>query len=100
MTVGLPAHFTTDLPHGGPILATSKRIRFMLFSSFAVQPTAWQSFDEHACQWATDIHHAYRLGQAWDEPCMIWAVPHNGNAYRWCRCDENTNAIADTVFGR
>lgn len=99
MTVGLPAHFTTDLPHGGPILATYQTKPLMLFASFAVQPTAWQSFDEHGCDWATDIHHAYRIAKAWGEECMIWAVPHNGNAYRWCRSDANTNAIADMVFG-
>ena len=73
----------------------------MLTHTFAVQPSAWSNFDPHGCDWATDIHHAYRIAQAWGEECMIWAVPNNPKAdpYRWCRTDANTNAIADLVFG-
>ena len=67
--------------------------------TFAVQPTAWGSFDSYGCDWATDINHAYRLGQAGGEECMIWMVPLSGDPIRWCRTDANTNAIADLVFG-
>jgi len=49
--------------------------------------------------WATDMRHAFRLGQVWGEQCMIWMCPEQGEPVRWCRCDENTNAIADLVFG-
>ena len=69
--------------------------------TFAVQPSAWGTFDPHGCDWATDMNHAYRIAQAWGEECMIWAVPANPKAdpYRWCRSGANTNAIADLVFG-
>jgi len=67
--------------------------------SIAVQPTAWSNFDPHGCLWAKDMRHAFRLGQQWGEPCMIWMCPEQGEPVRWCRCDENTNAIADLVFG-
>ena len=61
----------------------------MLTASFAVQPTAWQSFDEWGCDWATDINHAYRIAQQWGEECMIWRVPNNGNAMKWMRVSED-----------
>jgi hypothetical protein len=57
---------------------------------FAVQPTAWTSFDPHGCEWATDMNHAYAI---------VWMVPSSGNAVRWCRATEITDAIADLVFG-
>jgi len=66
---------------------------------FAVQPTAWTSFDPHGCEWATDIHHAYAIAKIWGEECMVWMVPSSGNAVRWCRATEITDAIADLVFG-
>jgi hypothetical protein len=62
--------------------------------TLAVQPTAWQSFDEWGCLWATDMRHAFRLAKAWGEECMIWQVPTNGEPIRWCRSDANTDAIA------
>jgi len=68
-------------------------------ASFAVQPAAWSSFDEWGCLWATDINHAYRLAQTLGEKAMIWRCPHQGEPIRWCRADENTDAIADLVFG-
>ena len=61
--------------------------------TFAVQPSAWSNFDPHGCDWATDIHHAYRLAKAWGEECMIWQVPLSGEPIRWCRSDANTDAI-------
>lgn len=67
---------------------------------FAVQPISWGAFDPNGCEWATDMRHAYLHGKIWGEPCMIWMVPASGKAIAWCRCDENTNAIADLVFGR
>ena len=67
--------------------------------AIAVQPTAWQQFDEHGCMWATDMRHAYRLAQQWGEPCMIWMCPVHGAPMKWCRATEITDAIADLVFG-
>ena len=67
--------------------------------TYAVQPAAWTSFDPYGCDWATDINHAYRLGQLWGETCMIWMCPDKGAPIRWCRADANTDAIADLVFG-
>jgi hypothetical protein len=67
--------------------------------TFAIQPSAWGSFDSYGCDWASTIEQAYRIGQAWGEECMIWMVPQNGTPVRWCRTDSNTNAIADLVFG-
>ena len=49
--------------------------------------------------WCVDMRHAFRIGQQWGEPCMIWMCPEQGEPIKWCRCDENTNAIADLVFG-
>ena len=71
----------------------------MTFRTFAIQPIAWGDLDEHGCEWAGDIHTAYRIGKQWGERCMIWAVPDLGKPIKWCRCDENTTAIADLVFG-
>ena len=68
-------------------------------NAIAVQPAAWTSFDPHGCDWASDMNHAFRLGQAWGETCMIWMIPQSGEPIRWCRTDSNTNAIADLVFG-
>ena len=66
----------------------------MLTASWAVQPATWANFDEHGCDWATDINHAYDIARAWGEDCIIWRVPNNGNAMKWVRCeDETTQAI-------
>jgi hypothetical protein len=68
--------------------------------TFAVQPTAWSSFDEHGCDWATDIDHAYRIAQAWGEDCTVWRVPTSGTAYKWMRVTEDAvDSIADLIFG-
>ena len=66
---------------------------------YAIQPTAWDSFDEWGCDWATDINHAYRIAKAWGEECMIWMCPPTGEPVRWCRSTTVTDAIADLVFG-
>ena len=66
---------------------------------YAIQPSAWAKLDEWGCDWAPDIHTAYRIGKAWGEECMIWMCPPAGEPIRWCRTDANTNAIADLVFG-
>jgi hypothetical protein len=68
-------------------------------NAIAVQPAAWTNFDPHGCDWATDMHHAFRLAQITGEPCMIWMCPQKGEPVRWCRTDANSNAIADLVFG-
>ena len=67
--------------------------------TYAIQPTAWGSFDSYGCDWAPTIEHAYRIAQAWGEECMIWAVPAKGEPIRWCRATTVTDAIADLVFG-
>ena len=64
-------------------------------NAIAVQPLAWGKFDPHGCDWATDMKHAYRLGKAWGETCMIWMCPPAGEPMAWCRTDANTNAIAE-----
>ena len=72
----------------------------MLTSNFAVQPATFGSFDEWGCEWATDINHAYRLADTFGEPCVIWCVPHNGAAYKWCRAGvDRVEQIADLLFG-
>ena len=66
----------------------------MLTATFAVQPANWSSFDEHGCDWATDINHAYRLAKAWGEDCIIWRIPNSGGApMKWVRSSPITEAI-------
>jgi len=97
-------HYHSQTPPR-PFILTSVQTKHMTHS-FAVQPIRWNNFDDVACVWANDINDAFRIGQksfeqgGFDEPCMIWMVPEQGEPVRWCRCDENTNAIADMVFGR
>ena len=62
--------------------------------TFAVQPSSWSKFDEHGCDWAININHAYNIAKAWGEECIIWRVPQNGNPIPWVRSDPNTEAIA------
>ena len=69
---------------------------------FAVQPTAWTSFDPHGCEWATDTIHANALAKIWGEECMIWRVPLSGSAYRWMRAGgtvDRVDQIADLALG-
>ena len=68
-------------------------------NAIAVQPAAWGKFDPNGCDWATDMNHAFRIGQLWGETCLIWMCPPSGDPIAWCRTDANTNAIADLVFG-
>ena len=75
-----------------------KRSDLMTYG-IAVQPTAWSNFDQWGCMWAENMEHAYKIAKVWGEPCMIWHVPATGNAIRWCRATEITDAIADLVFG-
>jgi hypothetical protein len=46
--------------------------------TFAVQPTAWKSFDQWGCLWATSIEHANRLAEILGEPATIWQCPAKG----------------------
>tara|TARA_Y100000004_G_scaffold192173_1_gene252255 strand:+ start:551 stop:754 length:204 start_codon:yes stop_codon:yes gene_type:complete len=63
----------------------------MTTAAWAVQPATWTNFDEHGCDWATDINHAYRIAQAWQEDCIIWRIPNSGGApMRWVRCGDDT----------
>ena len=63
-------------------------------NAIAVQPTAWDNFDQWGCQWAENMDHAYRIAKQWGEECMIWMCPPAGAPIRWCLSDANTNAIA------
>jgi hypothetical protein len=46
--------------------------------TLAIQPTAWSSFDQWGCLWATDMVHARRLADALGEPATIWGCPAQG----------------------
>jgi len=55
--------------------------------TFAVQPAAFAEFDEHGCEWATDLDHARDLAFDWsiDEggaAMIVWRVGTAG-ATRW-----------------
>jgi hypothetical protein len=56
--------------------------------TFAVQPTSFGNFDEHGCDWAINIAHAYRIAairQADGEgDQMVWRIT-NGNPIPWVR---------------
>lgn len=52
-------------------------------AAFAVQPAAWNRFDPHGCDWATDYHHALKLASLWECDCTIWKAPVKGSAYRF-----------------
>ena len=57
----------------------------MTTHSYAVQPTAFGDFDEHGCDWAINLSHAYKLCAIWGEDMTVWAIPNNPKAepYRW-----------------
>ena len=62
----------------------------MLTSNFAVQPASFSNFDEWGCEWAIDMQHAYRLADAFGEPCVICVCPTSvqltsGAALVWIR---------------
>ena len=65
----------------------------MLTANWAVQPRAWTNFDEHGCEWATDINHAYRLARTFGEDCVIWRCPHVGEPMAWV----GVNAASESV---
>jgi hypothetical protein len=46
--------------------------------TLAVQPTAWQSFDQWGCLWAIDMEHAHRLASILGEHATIWQCPTQG----------------------
>ena len=51
-------------------------------ATFAVQPSAFGSFDEWGCLWATDFDHALRLAHLFASrdagPQTIWRVADRG----------------------
>lgn len=49
--------------------------------TYAVQPAAWQNFDEWGCLWGKDMGHTVRLAQQFGERCIIWVCPAVGNPY-------------------
>ncbi|NBQ26135.1 MAG: hypothetical protein EBU26_18120 [Verrucomicrobia bacterium] len=71
---------------------------------FAVQPAYWSSFDQHGCMWATSLRHAELIAEfhMMGEECIIWKVPHKGEAMKWMRAGgkvDQVDQIADLVFG-
>lgn len=57
-------------------------------ATFAVQPTAFQRFDEWGCQWATDLNHAVEMAKRFastdGEAQTIWRVANQGpGAMAW-----------------
>ena len=68
---------------------------------FAVQPKSFGNFDEHGCDWATDINHAYQLAATYDEDVVIWKCPAKGEPMAWVtvKADEaGIEAIASLLF--
>jgi hypothetical protein len=55
--------------------------------TFAVQPASFAQFDEHGCEWATDLDHARDLAFDWsiDEggaAMIVWRLT-SGNPIKW-----------------
>jgi len=54
-------------------------------ATFAVQPSAFQRFDEWGCQWATDLNHAVAMAKRFAaldaEPQTIWRVANQGTGH-------------------
>tara|TARA_B100000085_G_scaffold37349_1_gene30594 strand:- start:405 stop:641 length:237 start_codon:yes stop_codon:yes gene_type:complete len=67
---------------------------------FAVQPAAWSNFDEHGCDYAISISHAYRLCGIWQErgeaqgDMMVWRLT-SGHPIPWVRVyeDESIDSV-------
>tara|TARA_A200000113_G_scaffold143826_1_gene129257 strand:- start:13 stop:246 length:234 start_codon:yes stop_codon:yes gene_type:complete len=67
---------------------------------FAVQPANWSKFDEHGCDYAISISHAYRLCGIWQEQgeaqgdMMIWRLT-SGHPVKWVRVyeDESIDSV-------
>ena len=55
--------------------------------AIAVQPKAWGTFDQHGCDWAANMDHAYRLCSVWlakyGEDMVIWKCPAKGEPMAW-----------------
>ena len=62
----------------------------MLTANWAVQPRSFGTFDEHGCEWATDINHAHRLARTFGEDCVIWRCPHVGEPMAWVTVREES----------
>lgn len=72
---------------------------------FAVQPANWSKFDEHGCDYAISISHAYRLCGIWQEQgeaqgdMMIWRLT-SGHPVKWVRVyeDESIDSVTDDAL--
>ena len=72
---------------------------------FAVQPANWSKFDEHGCDYAISITHAYRLCGIWQEQgeaqgdMMIWRLT-SGHPVKWVRVyeDESMDSVTDDAL--
>ena len=72
---------------------------------FAVQPANWSKFDEHGCDYAISISHAYRLCGIWQErgeaqgDMMIWRLT-SGHPVKWVRVyeDESIDSVTDDAL--
>lgn len=72
---------------------------------FAVQPANWFKFDEHGCDYAISISHAYRLCGIWQEQgeaqgdMMIWRLT-SGHPVKWVRVyeDESIDSVTDDAL--
>lgn len=61
---------------------------------YAVQPKSFgKRLDEWGCLWATDIDHAYRLAQTFDESCVIWRCPHQGAPMAWMSISADSESV-------
>ena len=72
----------------------------MTHPTFAVQPTSFETFDEHGADYAINIAHAYRIAairQADGEgDQMVWRIT-SGNPIPWVRVydDGSVDSITD-----
>ena len=64
---------------------------------FAVQPTAFQTFDEHGADYVSSINAAYRIALAMDEPVTIWRLT-SGAPIKWLNVTPDMVEIANAVF--
>jgi hypothetical protein len=69
---------------------------------YAVQPAAWSNFDEHGCDYAANIDHAYRLCSVWlakyGEDMVIYRLT-TGDPIKWVRvtADEVSTMATQSV---
>ena len=70
---------------------------------YAVQPAAWQSFDDRGCDYAANIDHAYRLCSVWiakyGEDMVIYRLT-TGDPIKWVRvtADEVSTMATESVW--